>query len=1060
MRQYLLTAAAVAPLLLACAGAARAQTTIAEDLTTPLITSDIAVGAGDITITAEGSVILNGAVAVTIDSDNNFINQGSITMAEAPDGATGVLILAPRAANFTNSGSINIGEEYEAEDINEDGLIDGPFAQGSGRYGVRVMGAGAWTGDLDNGGSITVEGNNSYGISIESAMSGDITSSGTISIVGDNSVGLRETAGVDGEIRLDGALTANGVNAIGVDLEGDVTGALRIYSQVAATAYRVTSRPNNPAILENLLPENMLQSGSAVRVRGDVLGGIFIGAPPPITDIAGDDDDDDDGIPDAEEDNDGDGVPDVSEGTGQVQVFGSAPAVHIGEDGEDLLIGAFGEGQNAYGLIVRGVVTASGVFDDVSATAVQIGTGAGGVDIEGGIRVVGVLDAAAYEADATALRIRPGAKANALINEGRISSAIASTASDNAYGVLIEEGGSLTSLNNSGSIVVTGNGASANAYAIVDRSGDLSSINNTLVITARRRSTVRGVPAAGETVALDLRANTSGVTLVQDPNPGSTDEAPILPAIEGDVLLGAGNDTVRLRAGSVVGMLDFAGGAGVFSIENGSIYRGDFRSGGSMAISIANGLLDQRGTTTVEATSLDIGAQGTLVFAADPANDRASRFNVAGNASIADGGKIGLAVLSLPQETETFTVLDAESLTVGGQPDALLESSPFIVVSSANIDEASGDITISLRRKAAEEAGFAKFEADAYDAVYEGVGLDAGILAAVLGQTDRDGLLGVYDQLLPDHAGGVVRGLSWAQEAAARGAADWPRHSEMTGPTRAWTQEIGLGETKDRKDAAGWDIYGFGAAGGIESVAANGSALGLMINFTAANIKNPDTPGDDIIGASQLGAASYWRGAFGRLRADAQAGAGFVWADSRRQFIATVDDVVVLRQANADWTGYSLYGRLGLAYELSFGAFTLLPMTHIDYYRLQEQGYTETGGGEGFDLVVESRNSDVLSWTSSVLVGYNFGSRTIVRPEIELGWRQVLSGSGGRTTGRFSGGGTPFTLFGEVIEGGAPIARVGVRISNRYLDLKLDAGGEFRDEYTDLDLRLTARIVF
>ncbi|HEX8232535.1 MAG TPA: autotransporter domain-containing protein [Caulobacteraceae bacterium] len=1075
MRQYLLAAAAVAPLLLLAGGAA-AQTTIDDERTTPITTSGVSGGnPGDVTITAEGSVNVNAEVAVTVDSDNNFINQGQILMEEAPDGGIGVLILTPRNADFTNGGNISVLEDYEAEDTNDDGVPDGPWAQGSGRYGVRVMGTGPWTGDFTNSGAINVEGNDSFGVSIESAMAGNIAHSGSITVIGDNTIGLRETAGVDGEVRLSGAVTASGKGAVGVDLEGDVTGALRIYSAIQSSGYRLTQRPNNPEVLENLLPENMLQGGSALRVRGDVLGGIFIGAPPPSGVGAPDQDDDDDGttndkdtdddgdgIPDDEEDNDNDGVPDVEEGAGAVQVFGSAPAVLIGQAGEDVRIGKFGTDENGYGLIVRGGVAASGVFDEVSATGIQIGTGDGTVTIDGGVRVVGTLGATAYQADAMGLRVLSGANANSLIVEGTIAAAAAAITAEgtnDAYGVLVEQGGSLTSLTNSGRVTATLTGENGSAYAVVDRSGTLSQITNTQFIGAITRPLEAGGATNGERVALDLRANTSGVTLVQNPNPDSTEDAPITPAISGDILMGSGADTVRLNAGTVFGALDYGAGGGSLSIDGGASYAGALRSADAIGINIGNGTLIQRDPGTVRATSLDIGSKGTLVFSADPANGRASRFEVAGTTNIADGGKIGLSVLSLPKESQSFVVLDADSINAAGGVDSLLESSPFIVVSSAEVDQAAGDITINLRRRTAEEAGFAKFEADAYDAVYEAVSLDEDILGVVLGQTDREGLIGAVDQLLPDHAGGVVRGLSWAQEAAARAAADWPR-GEMTGPTRAWTQEIGLGESKDRREAAAWRIYGFGIAGGLENVSANGSALGVMVNFTANNVKNPDTAGDDIVGASQLGIGAYWRGNYGGFRPDAQVGAGYVWVRSRREFIATVDDVPVLRRAEADWSGYSLSGRLGLAYEAVLGDFVLVPMTHLDYYRLSENGFEESGGGDGFDLIVESRTSDVLSWTSSVLFGYRFGSRTVVRPEIELGWRQVLSGSGGRTRGRFSGGTIPFELFGENIEGGAPVARIGVRVSNSYLDLKLDAGGEFRDEYTDLDLRLTVRIVF
>jgi outer membrane autotransporter protein len=168
----------------------------------------------------------------------------------------------------------------------------------------------------------------------------------------------------------------------------------------------------------------------------------------------------------------------------------------------------------------------------------------------------------------------------------------------------------------------------------------------------------------------------------------------------------------------------------------------------------------------------------------------------------------------------------------------------------------------------------------------------------------------------------------------------------------------------------------------------------------------------------------------------------------------------VHRVANADWSGYSLFARAGLAYEAKMGRLVVTPGVHVDYFRLYQGGYTESGGGPGFDLDIEQKTSDVLSATASLKLGYTFGGRTRFRPEIEMGWRQVLSGSAGSTEGQFVSGGIPFILFGEPIEGGGPVARVGLLVFNDFIDLRIDAGGEFRDDYYDLDLRLSARMVF
>ena len=280
------------------------------------------------------------------------------------------------------------------------------------------------------------------------------------------------------------------------------------------------------------------------------------------------------------------------------------------------------------------------------------------------------------------------------------------------------------------------------------------------------------------------------------------------------------------------------------------------------------------------------------------------------------------------------------------------------------------------------------------------------------------------------------------------------------GPTRGWTEEIGFSENKERIDASAYRILGVGAVAGLESVSPNGNAIGADISFMTANVSNPDTPGDDLVGVQQIGLGVYWRGTFGNLHADVQGGGGYMWANGRREFIYADTAGVVHRQTESSWNGYSVFGRAGVYYDFDTGNFYVRPGAHVDYIRLHEAGYTETGGGTGFDLAVDGRTGDALSGTASVIFGYTFGDDVKWRPEVEIGYRGVIAGSGGTTTAAFTGGGAPFGLAAEQLSGGGPIARIGLPAYGTFVDLKIDAGCEFRDGYTDLDLRMMVRIVF
>jgi len=1049
MRKSLFAAAAVAPLALLAGRSAVAATSINDSRTQPVATATANSGQpDDVTIGTGGSVKLSGSAgpAVTLNSNNTLTNNGGITI-DGVDNATGVLIEGGHTGGFSNAGSIGLGEDYTAEDTNKDGVPDGPYAKGTGRYGLRATGASSFVGDVVNtaSGSIQVKGNNSFGVSIEAPVQGKLESDGLVTVLGDDSVGLRETSGVSGKVLLQGTVSATGGNSQAVSLTGDIGGSLGVYGVVQATGYRVLQRSSDPAVNASLKPENLLQSGSALTIGADVAGGVFLGAPPPGTDPT-----------DTKTDADHDGIVDSQEGTSTVAVFGSAPALAIGAAGRDVHLGAFGADANAYGLIVEGKVTGAGVFDNRSAAAIQIGTGDGTVHVDGGLRNVGAVSASAFEADATGVRIRSGATVPAIRNEGGLGANVTSALASSATAVTIESGASVTSLDNSGTISATLAGDLGSAYAVVDRSGQLSSVTNSNTIQAVVTPAASTSAALGRSVALDLSRNTSGVSLSQVANADSK----IKPYIFGDVLLGSGNDTVKIQAGDLVGALDFGAGAGSLLIDGGANYRGALTASGPLAIDVSNGVLEDRSPTTIAASSLTVGDKGVLTFAADPAHNAATRIDVSGAASIADGGRLGLYLTSLPTGPSSYTVLTASSLSVGSSTGDLTASAPYLFVASFTPDAGAGTITLNLRRRTAQEANLNASEAATLDPIYNAIAKDSGIQRAFLSQNDRAGLVGMLNQMMPDHAGGVFRALSWAAERQGDAAGEPPLGQDQAGPTRAWTNEIVLSENKDAGSAPGYHIFGFGAQGGVESVSAKGDAIGARVAFTTSNIHNPDVASDNLLGVSQISGGVYWRGRFGGLRADAQLGAGFIWANSRREFLFSDTVGVVHRMARANWTGYSLNGRLGLAYRADFGRAFLEPKVHLDYFRAHEGGYTETGGGDGFDLAVDPRTGDLLSVTGGLTAGLEWGTGFRFRPQVEVGYRDVLTGSAGATRAVLASGGDPFTLAAESIKGGVFTGQVGFRVYSDYLDLLLAAGAEVGDQYTDLEANLTARTVF
>ncbi|HEY7900556.1 MAG TPA: hypothetical protein VIC25_05155, partial [Caulobacteraceae bacterium] len=477
-RTILAAAVAVAPLL-AVSAPAVAQVTISGSQSTPVTTATANNGqpanvivSGNISVTAPGTDL-------TLDSNNTVSVTGTLG-AQNQNNTVGLDIVGGFTGSASNSGAININESYTPPaDPNHNGLNTGAFAQGSNRVGILVSlpsaGSPVFVGGITNTGAITVQGNNSEGVSIQAPISGDFLSlvvtpattptgsptiaNGSISVTGQNAIGLQitPTGGVGGNMRIVN-VSATGPGAQALELNGAVGGFLNISGAVVATGYRTTSRQTNPFLAVNYSQMEMQQGGAAVTLGGNVGAGFIVSATPPI-------------LSTTNLDLDADGVPDTLQGNGAVVSFGASPAIQVGAaSGANITVGAFTASHyispyNAntfgvpaqFGMVIQGQVLAQGLFDQltspnllapVSATAIQIGGpilitpplfsfdsnnqptsttpapavyGASGqVNIVGGLYNSGTISAASFQADATGIHLGAGANVPTIYNDGAI----------------------------------------------------------------------------------------------------------------------------------------------------------------------------------------------------------------------------------------------------------------------------------------------------------------------------------------------------------------------------------------------------------------------------------------------------------------------------------------------------------------------------------------------------------------------------------------------------------------------------------------------------------------
>jgi hypothetical protein len=1094
MRNRLLAAVALAPLWAVClsSGAWAATDTISSTTTTPVSTATaVSGGPGDVDIATNGAVNPTSGAAVTINSNNVVTVEGGINISNS-DNAVGILAKPGVTSSITTTGAITLNANFTPS-ANSDGLIQAPFASGTGRYGIETQ--GAFNGGIANGGTITVQGNNSYGIAVLGGLgvgsSGSASNliTGGVTLTGDHNYGVFTAGEITGSVQINGATAVQGQGSIAAATTGQIDGHLQVYSGVSATGYALTTRPSTAALLNQIqaVPAQVQQGGQALWVQGSVLGGVFLAAPPSTTVST-----------DTTTDADGDGVVDSVEGTAALSVTGSSPALQIGGPSA-ITLGQFGAcnsggaGNNCFGLIVEGSITASGVYDGVSATGADLGLGPSGVtpgvNIQGGVRVgpTGTITVSAYKANATAIQIESGLTTPILQNEGAISSSVTSSGANTAYGVLILPGASVPSFANYGSYTVGATGDSASAYAIVDRSGTMNNVVNSGAITSGVSPINVGEVTTGATVALDLHYNTTGVAFTQV-NSTAT------PSTTGDVLLSpTGPNTVKIQQGPVTGAMSLGNNAGTsLLIDGGATYIGQLAYlGAGISINVNNGKLQNELPTVITGSNLTVGSSGRLVFAIDPLKQATVGATLAGalggtpvlaantqykvgTANLASGATLGFNFLSTPAVGQTFTLIQASSLTVGGSAASLITTSPFLFTMSAQVNQAAGTVTVTATPKTPAQLGLNKAETSAYPAVFAALGQDLGIQNALINAPDSKTFGAAYQQMLPDSAGDVFQVVSTMTKATARastGAAGFvgsgsvgAQASDEVQQSRGglWASEFIFGMNQSRGDNEAFDAVGLGLIGGIDV-----GGYGATLSFASANVTKPHDPGDSIVSISQLEGGLYASPSFGVLRTDFRLAGGYLKISDRREFAAEVvsgdlsSTSSVSRTANGSWSGYDFSGRAGIGAQFDIGRSVFVqPQAHVDFLKIHEGSYGESGGGQGFDLNVQARDSTQASVTAGFVAGMRFGKGFVFKPQIELGWDQVLSGGPGNTTSRFAYGGPNFTVAPDAVNKGAGVLRLSLKGDGDYVHFDLEGGGEFRSDYQNADVRAVFRISY
>lgn len=1032
---------------------ALADTTVTTATTTPLTTSS----SGNITVNSGGSITVTaGQAATTANASSlNITNAGTLSSNNA-DNTTGILLSNGGSGAISSSGPISLVEDYTRTDSNSDGVLDGVFAQGSNRVGIRLV-SGSFTGNISNTGSITIEGNNSAAISLNGLVTGDLTNSGGLIVTGDNATVINISGGLGnglvGNITTTGSYTAFGSNATGLLLDAPVTGNVNINGSWVTTGFSSTLRP---ADTSHLGPDNLLLGGSVIDVRYGISQGLTIGGP---------------GV---ELDSGESGV------TATLQTYGSAPAVSITAGATaDTVLGADTHG---FGFDVRGGISAFGIYDNISSTAVRIaGSGTHSVTINGGATFDGALVSAATEGDAYGVVI--GANANVpsiLVRKTMTVSTLSNTSTmHTATGFSIGSGANVPSINNSGTLTVTGFGQYANATAIADSSNTLTTITNsgTLVaqLTAVDNDTTDTIPAptpTGTANAIDVHLSSVNVTVNQNADTPFTDDdsvdddAASRPAVRmvGNVLFGSGNDTFNLNAGTVTGNISFGTGTDTFNVASGTTYTGALSHNnavGLLTVTSAGTMNLTGGTTNVGDATFNTGSVLTLQLADIPANS--ATINAAGTVTFASNATLRvIAPAGLPPASASNQViLTAATLNIDPNAHVLGNITGGSYIYNFNVSQSANTLLASYVLKTPAQLGFSANQAAAFDPMLAALRNDTNAAAAVGALTDATSFNTAYAELMPSYSSASAELATTAisqQQSATSNRLSTTRLNNLN-EVSAWAQEIGYVIDRTPPDNNGEEFRGngFGFALGIDGPLNNGALFGLSASFIASDAEQPIRP-DGKVSSSFGQLNAYLGSAWGPIDLDVVAGAGLGKMRERRFMeIGTFRSI-----AEANWWAYEGHGMIRASAPMSVGGgwLTMTPQVALTYVGLSEQGYEEKDAG-ALNISADSAFTQRL-WGD---VGVEFAARlishgqTVVAPRLTLGYRANLITGGGDRTFRYAGG-SDFTLSDDDYGSGGPIIGIGLDATNGYSTLSAGYEGEFTDQIERHSFNVALRFRF
>lgn len=271
----------------------------------------------------------------------------------------------------------------------------------------------------------------------------------------------------------------------------------------------------------------------------------------------------------------------------------------------------------------------------------------------------------------------------------------------------------------------------------------------------------------------------------------------------------------------------------------------------------------------------------------------------------------------------------------------------------------------------------------------------------------------------------------------------------------AWLKGFGSWGEQDAKD--GFDGYKTRTGGlvlGADTEAGRG-IVGLALSYADSKVDQQDFRAGDSAKVKSFQLTGYATQDFGQGYLDGMLAYAQHRYDSHRA-------TALARTAVGDYDGNQVTAKIGGGYRMALQGNTVLtPLASVEWTRVRQDGYTETGA-DALNLVVDAKTTSRTRASLGARLSSEMAKgNSVYRPEIHALWSHDFGNRNTDTTAAYAGGGAAFTTTGLTLPRNSFNLGVGVTLltgKNTSVQVLYDL--EKRSGYTGHTGQVTGRYTF